>query len=402
MSIVAIFLVSGIVFLALSAHPFVTYPLSLFLAPKLPPLRIGSREDGDRPTVAICMSALNEERVIVAKMESLLGMAKAYGPATIHVYADCPADATIALLAPYADRVDLVIGEARRGKTFGLNTLVARSSSELLLFTDANVVHDDSALTGLAASFVDPTVGIVSARLNYVNRSESATSAMGAFYWSIEEAIKRIESETVGIIGVDGAMFAARRSLYRPAPPSLIDDFYVSLSVLIAGARIVSADGVIVEERSAVSASEEYRRKVRIACQSLNVHRALRKELPQMPRMSLYGYVSHRVMKWLSPFFLLFSGLFLFAAIGAAWGWGIAALIMFGGIAALFLGDRLRIKPAALLLTAIFSLAGVGLGVLQSIFTARTYTVWSPANSVRGPAETSAAIQNDETVRTLD
>ena len=59
------------------------------------------------------------------------------------------------------------------------------------------------------------------------------------------------------------------------------------------------------EERSASSWREEYRRKVRIACQAWNVHRALWPELKRAPPLKLYGYVSHRLLKWLLPYTLL-------------------------------------------------------------------------------------------------
>lgn len=378
----------GFAFLLLSAHPFVFYPLSLlFFARKLPPPTTTPSAISRRPSVAICLSAFNEERVIGRKVETLIAMAEAYGPATIHIYADCPDDSTVELLRPFSNRVDLVIGETRVGKTHGLNTLLNRSNSELILFTDANVLHDTAALIGLVEPFADPQVGMTSARLNYVNKGESATSAIGAIYWSIEEAIKKIESETVGIIGVDGAMFAIRRRLYHPAPPHLIDDFFVSMNVLIAGARVLTVDKVHVEERSAVGAIEEFRRKTRIACQSLNVHKVLWPRLRKMQPLFVYGYLSHRVLKWLLPFTLLLSALSFLASIGEALGWIVAASLLLGGGTILLLAAKLQFRPATYVVTALLSLAGVGNGVLQSVFTSRTYTVWQPANSVRGPSD---------------
>ena len=63
-----------------------TYPLSLLIMGKR---RLSADESAwVRPKVAICMSAFNEEKVIVAKVESLLDMVRAYGPAEIYVYVD--------------------------------------------------------------------------------------------------------------------------------------------------------------------------------------------------------------------------------------------------------------------------------------------------------------------------
>lgn len=382
-------------------HPFVTYPLSLLLFRRKHAIVPGRTPEatGFRPSVAICMSAFNEERVIVAKMESLLAMAATYlGQVSLHLYVDGSTDDTMRLLMPYADRADIVFSNDRRGKTWGMGQLVARSQSDLLLFTDANVVSDLDALNGLMAPFVDPSVGLASARLRYNNPAESATSRSGAVYWELEERIKRIEGETIGLVGVDGAMFMIRRSLYGTPPPQLIDDLYVSLLVLIEGSRIISVDSVIVSERSAALASEEFTRKKRIACQAWNVHRALWPELRQMPWPRLYGYLSHRVLKWLTPLVALVALLSYLAVLAMMVGIPRAALAVVLGCGLVVLGGAFNFGPASVILSMLSSLAGVGVGLFESIFQKQTYTIWKPADSVRSAAslyETSPAKKPD-------
>jgi hypothetical protein len=339
-----------------------------------------------RPSLAICLCAYNEAKVIVAKIERLLEMASDYGPATIHVYVDASSDSTAELLASYSDRVDLVIGKVRAGKTYGMNLLVARSSSELILFTDANVVSDARCASDLARPFADASIGCVTARLIYSNQRESATSAIGALYWRIEEAIKKLESETVGVIGVDGAMFMIRRALHHPTPPHLIDDLYLSLRILIAGSRVYSADHVRVYERNAVGAEEEKRRKRRIACQAANVHRALWPDLKHLPAPQVYAYLSHRVMKWLTPFFLAGAALSALLAIASYWGALTASIVIVACLAALAVGHVFNARPFSIMSSASLSLLGVAAGVLESIFTKKTYTVWDPVASIRSDA----------------
>nr|QQZ51559.1 glycosyltransferase [Phenylobacterium glaciei] len=97
---------AGLFFL-LSIHPYTFYPLSLWLMPRTP-LRLPA-PGWTRPTIAICMSAYNEERVIEAKVESLLAMVADYGPASINIYVDGSADRTAELLEPYRDRITLIV-----------------------------------------------------------------------------------------------------------------------------------------------------------------------------------------------------------------------------------------------------------------------------------------------------
>lgn len=374
---------TALVLIGVGCHPFGTYPLSLRLfARKLPPF-VSDHLHAERPSVAICMSAYNEEAVIAGKVDSLIAMAGSYGPATIHIYADAPSDRTAEILSNYGDHIDLVVARERAGKTHGMNTLVARSTSELILFTDANVINDIDALPLLVAPFTDPKIGCASAHLIYSNPTESVTSETGAVYWSLEERIKRIESGTVGLVGVDGAMFMLRRSLHRPPPPMLIDDLYLSLLVLIQGFRLVTVADARVYERSAVLSGEEFERKKRIACQAINVHRALWPELKRMRPLALYGYVSHRLVKWLAPFFFFGAGLSLWLTAFVVLGPSRTLELTAAGLIVWMVGLWLRIRLVSIVSTALVSLAGVATGVIQSICTGRTYTVWSPAASVR-------------------
>ena len=378
-----VILLLGVLFLLLAIHPYVTYPLSLLLIRPAPQMARPSRPA--KRSVAICMCAYNEAAVITAKIDSLLAMAAAYGPAEILVFVDGADDATAELARTYGDRIRLTVSDARRGKTSGMKHLVAQSRSDLLAFTDANVAAPPDALENLVRALqAAPDICGASARLQYANtQNEWSTAAVGAAYWSLEESIKSVESDRVGCIGVDGAMFVIERAAYPEVPDHLIEDLYVSLSVLISGKRMVTAPHVIVEERGASRWVEEFRRKERIACQAWNVHLALWPQLRKLPGERLYAYLSHRLLKWLTPFTLLLAAV-CFAVGLTAWlpPLVIVAAIV-GALAVVVAGFALGIGLFRFIGMALISLTGVGAGILEAAFTKRTYTVWSPAKSVR-------------------
>jgi glycosyltransferase involved in cell wall biosynthesis len=373
----------SVALLVLAVHPVLTYPLSLAAFGRKQPSPRLRAPDAPRPSLAICMCAYREEAVIAAKIERLIEIAEAYGPATIHVYVDAPTDGTAVIAQHYADRIDLVIGTERAGKTYGMNILVARSDSELLMFTDANVESEADVAIALSAPLADPTIGCATAKLVYSNSGESSTSRLGSIYWTLEEWIKRIESDRIGLVGCDGAMFVMRRSLHAPPPPYLIDDLYLSLQILVSGSRIVSVDQVQVYERSATGADEEKRRKQRIACQALNVHRALWPKLRHMAWLPYYAYISHRPMKWLMPFFVAGAILAALVAVGSSAGLFAVGLLVLIAAILLLVGEKAQLKPFSLLSSAFLSLFGVAQGVIESIFLKKTYAIWDPAMSVR-------------------
>ena len=154
----------------------------------------------------------------------------------------------------------------------------------------------------------------------------------GSLYWRFEEAVKSLESASGSVMGADGSIFAIRRKLHVRPPPDLIDDMYVSLSILCRGARIVRVPDAIAHEEAVSRSREEFRRKVRIACQAFNVHRALRPHFEGLGMLDRYKYLSHKLLRWMTAYLLL--GSFLCILTGLCftrqWIWPVAFLLGVG------------------------------------------------------------------------
>ncbi|HEY6642233.1 glycosyltransferase [Povalibacter sp.] len=377
----------GAVFLLLALHPFTTYPMSLLLLRALGVGRSKSAAAAPRPvSFAICMCAYNEERVIGQKMQNLLSLREREPELQILVYVDASSDRTAEILRPYADRISLHVSEERHGKTYGMNLLSSRADADVLVFTDANVMLDLDCLDDLRRHFMDPRIGCVCGNLNYVNSGASVTAASGSLYWRFEEALKRLESQTGSMMGADGSIFAIRRELRHVPPDHIIDDMYVSLMTLIDGHRVIQARDARAYEESVAKSSEEFSRKVRIACQAFNVHRLLWPRLRRTDWLTRYKYVSHKLLRWLSIFFLAIAALAFLAALVAA-GYPLLALaLVAAAVVGGCLGHFWSIKPFVQIMDLLLALSGAGLGVLRSLRGERFQT-WTPANSIRGGAK---------------
>ena len=378
----ALFMVACISLLV-ALHPFVTYPLSLLVMRKsLPAVRVAGSGAGQPWSFAVCVCAYNEASVIEAKVLNLLALRRREPTLQILVYVDAASNGTAEIVRRYESQLELVVSPRRNGKTHGMNLLSARARADILVFTDANVMLDMNCLEDLRRHFSDGSVGCVCGNLTYTNENASATAATGSAYWRFEEALKRLESATGSMMGADGSIFAVRRSLRHAPPDHLIDDMYVSLMVLVDGYRVVQAADVRAYEASATDAREEFGRKVRIACQAFNVHRLLWPRLRRLDALTRYKYVSHKLIRWLSIYFLALAALGFFAALLSA---GHAAVAgMFGAL--LVLGAALgyfgAVRPFAQIVNLLLALAGAGLGVWRSVRGERFQT-WTPANSVR-------------------
>ncbi len=377
-------LVLGILCLLAACHPFITYPWSLIVLQALRPAR-RSRTDGipdAHLNCAICVCAYNEERGIARKVENLLALRTREPGLEILVYVDGASDHTAEILREYASQIHLHIATERRGKTFGMNILASEARAPILIFTDANVLMDLNCVRDFRRYFADPEIGCVCGNLVYTNDGASATASSGSVYWRFEEAIKKLEMESGSMMGADGSVFAIRRSLHKPPPENIIDDMYVSLMILCSGYRVIQASDALAYEESVVSAREEFRRKIRIACQAFNVHRLLWPQLRKLDRITLYKYVSHKLIRWFTIYFLAIAAVAFESALIVAAHARIAIALIVCTAAALLLGCFSTMKPFAQMLGIIAAFAGTGWGVWRSLRGER-YQTWTPAASIR-------------------
>jgi cellulose synthase/poly-beta-1,6-N-acetylglucosamine synthase-like glycosyltransferase len=388
-------LLCGAVLIALAMHPFTTYPLSLrWLVRWRPrPVRMGapmSQSPVSRSRVALCVCAYNEERVIQAKVENMLTMRQAVPGLEILVYVDAASDATAEILRGYGDALRLVVSPERHGKTYGMNTLIGLTDAELVVFSDANVMFAADAIPRLLAPFADAEVGVVCGHLLYTGPGGNATARSGSLYWRLEEHIKALESASGSVMGADGSIFAIRRALHEPPPPDLIDDMFVSLAVLCGGMRIVRAADALAFEDAVSRPGEEFRRKIRIACQAFNVHRALWSRLRGLPFVDRYKYISHKLLRWQTIYLLglgvasLLAGL---ALIGAPILAACLVLAVLGLLAVLWRAQHGVLATLWDVLRAFFA---TGVGVWRSLRGDRFQT-WSPPISARTGQPASAS-----------
>jgi cellulose synthase/poly-beta-1,6-N-acetylglucosamine synthase-like glycosyltransferase len=375
--------VVGLLCLFAALHPFFSYPLSLLALRRLRarPLQPSATAELE-PDLAILMCAYNEEHVIGAKLANLLALKARYPRIALYVYVDAATDRTEQILRAYEDQLTLWVSKERTGKTPGMNRLMAMVQKPIVLFTDANVMIDLDAPAKLMRYFADPTVGCVAGHLHYTNAGASVTAASGSAYWQLEEWIKRQESATGSCMGADGSLFAIRRELHSPPPAEVCDDMHVSMRLLCDGYRVVQAHDVDAFEESVTSSREEFHRKVRIACQSFNVHQALWPALRRLDAIDVYKYLSHKWLRWHAIFFL-FAALVCFELALVVAGRGLwAAASLTAGAVLLSVGYLGWVKLLARAWDVLTALAGTGLGVLRSR-QGHKYQTWTPAASIR-------------------
>lgn len=388
------FLAAAAVLLLLGIHPFITYPASLRLLARLRPRPVqegapnGASDPPQRVApyrVALCVCAYNEARIIRAKADNMLASRRALPGLELLIYVDAASDGTAGILAEFGDRIRVIAATERHGKTHGMNTLVAATDADIIVFSDANVMFAEDAIPRLLRRFADPSIGCVCGHLIYTGADGNPTAATGSAYWRLEEAIKELESRTGSTMGADGSIFAIRRALHSAAPADIIDDMFVSLSILCGGHRVVRAADALAYEETVSRPGEEFRRKIRIACQAFNVHRLLWPRLRRLAPLDRYKYVSHKLLRWLTIYLLGLAGLAAVIGLALLGQWVALAVLVLLGVGLPALGLVIRSGPLRKLTDIALAFIATGLGVLRSLRGDR-FQVWTPPSSARGGA----------------
>lgn len=284
-----VFLVSALVLL----YILVGYPVLLFLVSRIRVRPVA--KSPYTPTVTLIISVYNEQAIIEEKIQNTLALVYPSHLLSILVVSDGSTDRTDEIVKRYeSQNVRLVRIDGRRGKTHCLNHAVAQINSEIVVFSDANSMYDPNAITELVANFSDPNVGIACGELRYRKRSGTEER----LYWNIETFLKERESAVDSCLGVNGAIYAMRRTLFVPLADHVQSDFVEPFLVYSQGYRVVYDPSAFCIEEPATNHGE-YDRKIRI------VHGAFRSlnSISQFLNPLRYGWYSitlwsHKIIRW--------------------------------------------------------------------------------------------------------
>jgi len=265
--------------------------------------------DGDEPSVSFIISAYNEASVIAAKIENSLGLAVPTERLEVIVVSDCSDDGTDEIVRGSEGLgVRLLRQNQRLGKSAALNYAVPQARGTILVFSDANALYQPDAIRHLVRHFSNPKIGYVVGNARYSEKDSGSSSAESeGLYWKLETYLKKQESIFGSVVGGDGAIYAIRRELYSPLLPTDINDFLNPLQIIARGYNGVFEPSAVCYEEAAENFSQEYRRKVRIISRSLNALRRVPEVLnPLRNTRHWFSLVSHKVLRWFAPFFMIF------------------------------------------------------------------------------------------------
>jgi cellulose synthase/poly-beta-1,6-N-acetylglucosamine synthase-like glycosyltransferase len=339
-------------------YAYVGYPLVLVALQKLgiAAARRSAAGSVENPSMTMIIPVHNEAGTIEAKLENTRQLEYPLGKLNIVFVSDNCTDGTTEAIAAQVDaRTQLIVRHERGGKAAALNAALQSATTDLVVFSDASIMLAPDALRAIARPFADPAIGCVS--------GEDRIDALGGegVYGRYELFIRRQETSLRSIVGASGSFYAQRRHLCQPFDAGLAPDFLSVLRTVEQGFRAVTEPAAVGTMSALNDPRDEFKRKVRTILRGITTL-VLHARLLNPVKFGWFAFAlwSHKVMRWLVPFFLLlliassallgfrswfYGSAFLLQAIFYAF----AAMAIFGGKQ---IGDTLPARISVFFTTA--------------------------------------------------
>jgi cellulose synthase/poly-beta-1,6-N-acetylglucosamine synthase-like glycosyltransferase len=359
---------------AVLIYTWILYPLLLRLFNMLPPRFACPANAAEVPFVSIIIAAHNEQETIAEKLQNCRELVYPHGRLEMIVASDGSTDRTAEIVGTFSARDSRIVwleSDRRLGKSGVQNLAALKARGEVFLFTDARTGMPPGVLQIMVNDLADRRIGLVTATVLF-GHSEDAVEKGQGFYWRYELFLRAAESD-LGILATgSGQALLVRRELFRPLPACYGDDCIMPLDVRLQGFRVVQGRRAIVYDTMPHSIEGELRARIRMTARNWagTLSRPALLNPLRFPLTSV-GLVSHKLLRWLTPFFLaailLSSAVLAFEGEAAALWW-----LQIGFYLSALIGWSLarRQRPASVFgYPFSFCLANVGflLGIVKAL-----------------------------------
>lgn len=262
------------------------------------------------PHISILLAVFNEEEVLAQKISSTLETSFPVSNIEFLIGSDASTDRTEEIIRSCILRfpqIKLLRFESRTGKAGILNQLAEKASGEILVLTDANVFFTEKTIFELIKHFKNDSIALVAGNILNPEVRHDGISKQESHYQVFENQLKYKEGILWGaMMGAFGGCYAIRRNFFSPTPQNfIVDDFYITLAALEKGGRVITELDAVCYEDVSNMLKEEFRRKSRIGAGNFQMIGRFWKLLSPWKGGIAFAFFSHKILRWLGPFFIL-------------------------------------------------------------------------------------------------
>ena len=264
------------------------------------------------PSVTIVFSVFNEEKVIRRKLESILNSDYPKDKLQVLIGSDNSTDQTHQIIEEFIannSNITLVKKTSRHGKLKIINELIDLTTTEHLVFTDANVFFEPITLKALVYNLLAKDAKMVCGNILKFSPKNQGISDQEIFYMNFENQLKHHESLKYGFcVGVEGGCYAILKSHFVKVPDGfLMDDFFITLDVISKGGNVLFEPEALCYEDVNDAPMIEFKRKIRISLGNFRNLKFYKHLLFPITNGFGFAFFSHKVLRWFTPFAIIFS-----------------------------------------------------------------------------------------------
>lgn len=270
------------------------------------------------PSITIVFSVYNEESIIKRKLDSIFNSSYPLQKIKVLIGSDNSSDKSHAIIEEYISNsynIQLIKKTSRNGKLKIINELFDLTTTDYLVFTDANVLFEPNTLKALVFNLMEKDAKMVCGNILKYSPKNEGISDQEIFYMNFENTLKHYESLVYQfIVGVEGGCYAIKKNSFVKVPDGfLMDDFFITLDVIEKKGKVLFEPEALCYEDVNDSPLIEFKRKIRISLgnfRNLNYYKHL-----LFPIYKGFGFTffSHKVLRWVTPFTLVLSFFLSFA-----------------------------------------------------------------------------------------
>lgn len=283
-------------------YVYFLYPILLSFLSKFFGTKV-KRDFNYKPKVSFVMAAHNEEQLIRGRLQCYIDLNYPKELLSFYIGSDYSTDKTDEIIEEFQKINSSIFLKKfqRTGKTKIVYELAQETDSEIIIFTDADILMPPDSLNSIVSSFTDPTVGGIVTNILYSDNAENIGNKGEKKFLQIETNLRSNEANFYSTVAPTGPCFAVRKGSYYPMDDyRLSDDLHLTISIPDNGFRVCFDREAKIYEINKRSLESEFKRRIRVGEQAMST--ILSYKSTKYPWRSWIGFQmwSHRLLRNIS------------------------------------------------------------------------------------------------------